>query len=185
MSEYIKREDAVKAAYGAVTTEEFIYTLNAIPAAAVMPRTENTVEVVRCKNCVFLEVCLLKSLSVMDGDGFCALGRKDGDTQRGDHIPDATKKVDQFREPTKMMEEPKPLTWEQLSKLIGRWVYVCECELSPIWERVVSVSFEPDEDGDVMIYLTNDICYTRKTFDEGLVSMYATDPKRTNKEDAT
>jgi hypothetical protein len=103
MSEYIKREDALKneEIFTTNTGREIsivqAHHLNAIPAADV-------VEVVRCKDCVFLEVCLLKSLSVMDGDGFCALGRKDGDTQRGDHIPDATKKVDQFREPTQRME---------------------------------------------------------------------------------
>lgn len=88
MPEYIKREDALDkeitvAAYnddgdrrwlGAVAFND----INAIPAADVVARTNNTVEVVRCDECKRGGYCGLRR--VRRDIAFCSLGiRMDGD----------------------------------------------------------------------------------------------------------
>ena len=84
MSDYIKREDALKALSEiAVFTDVAEDVVNDIPSADV-------VEVVRCKDCKWYYIskvngqgwCDIHENSDVDGEGFCNYGkRKDGEDE--------------------------------------------------------------------------------------------------------
>jgi hypothetical protein len=126
MSEHIKRSDAlneVKTVLQGGYQYDAVTAINAIPAADVVERPKLVLALFQDEkdnDLGLVFVCQECGKRIYGNDHkFCSgcgnlLTYDDEDPKlepyNPDHIPDATKKVDQFREPTQMMEEPKPLT---------------------------------------------------------------------------
>ena len=80
--EVIKRDDAVRAAESVLPggyAFDAVEAIAAVPAVKAAGGTDDLVRVVRCRKCLFLDVCIIKQMTVMGDDGFCALGKKEGD----------------------------------------------------------------------------------------------------------